>query len=96
MIASGAVTTGAVKSATVKVAVAVAVSSDESVAVNVTTVGPIGNMSGASLVTVTFASTLSSTVAESRNAAISVSVASVPLASVAATVASSTVITGGV
>ena len=90
-----AVTTGAVTSATVT-AVAVAVKSAESVAVNVTTVFPIGNTSGASFVTVTLLSTLSSTVAESKKAAASVAVAKVPLASVAAIVASETVITGGV
>ena len=61
-----------------------------------TTVSPIGNTSGASFVTVTLLSTLSSTVAESKKAAASVAVAKVPLASVAAIVASETVITGGV
>ena len=55
---------------------------------NVTTVSPIGNTSGASFVTVTLLSTLSSTVAESKKAAASVAVAEVPFASVAAIVAS--------
>ena len=59
VIAAGAVITGAVKSAIVTVAVALAEFPAASVTVKVTKVAPIGRTSGASLMIVTTESTLS-------------------------------------
>ena len=79
------------------VAVAVPVSSLESVAENVTVVGPRGKTVGASFViAVITPSTLSRAVAPMRKAAMAESVAGVPLASTAATVISAGGVTTGV
>ena len=61
----------------------------------VTVVGPKGNTSGALLVIVKFASTLSVAVAASKKAATDVSVFVVPFASVAATVVAAGAVTTG-
>jgi hypothetical protein len=97
-IEAGGVTTGAVKSAIVNTAVAVAVRFEESAMLKVTVVAPIGNTSGASLPipSVIVPSTLSVDVAVASHAATPVAVLAVPLASVAViVVASGAVITGG-
>ena len=67
----------------------------ESAAVKVTVVAVIGNMSGASLVTVTVPSVASLADAPCKNVAIAVSLAAVPLASVAATLISAGTLTEG-
>ena len=67
----------------------------ESAAVKVTVVAVIGNMSGASLVTVTGPSVASVALAPSKNAEIAASLADVPLASVAATLISAGTLTEG-
>ena len=97
VIDAGAVTTGAVRSAMVSTAVAEAVRPEESAILKVTVVSPRGNTSGASFAmpSVTVPSTLSVELAEAIHSAIAASVLAVPPASVAAIVASSTVITGG-
>ena len=84
VIAIGALSTGTAWSATVTVLLAVLRLPAASVALKITTVAPSGNWSGASLVRVSAASTLSATDAEARSAAIVVSVAAVPVASTAA------------
>ena len=83
---AGAVSVGAFSSATVMLACAVCTLPAASVAVNVTVVVPIGKVAGASLVTVTWLSTLSVTVALARKAVIAGAVLAVPLLSVAETV----------
>ena len=67
----------------------------ESTAVKVTVVEPIGNISGASLVTETLPSVASLAVAPSKNAEIAASLDDVPLASVAATLMSAGTLTEG-
>ena len=97
VIGCGAVSTGAVWSATVTVVLAVCVLSAESVALNSTTVAPSGNSAGALLVRVIAASTLSTTDAVARSATRVASVAAVPVASTAAiTVFAGAVTTGAV
>ena len=68
VIAAGAVITGAVKSATVTVAVALAEFPAASVTVKVTTVEPMVKISGASLVIVIDESTLSEALAVANQA----------------------------
>ena len=98
VIEVGGVTTGAVKSAIVNTAVAVAGRFEESAMLKVTVVAPIGNTSGASLPipSVRVPSTLSVDVAVAIHAATSVAVLAEPSALVAViVVASGGVITGG-
>ena len=95
MIAAGAVITGAVKSATVTVAVALAEFPAASVTVKVTIVAPIGRTSGASLVIVIDASTLSEALAVANHAWTVASDEASPEASVAARVPSAGAVISG-